>query len=311
MIVLKNGDDIQAKVLEVGQDEIKYKKQSNPDGPTYTIDKDFVFFVKYANGDKDMFSDEPQPKPTVAPAPAEEVKKEEKEKRPVKKGHFITAYGGASFPLEAFASTTAGNTRAGFATTGYHAAVQGAYFIIPYVGVGATVGFLGNSFDTDNYNSAIVQNAGLNINNISVPVKSSASDWNNLYFTFQPHFQYPTKVVNIALSGHVGGMYINTPGIDVTYGYLSEFYKVRVVPKTAVAFTYGGGIDFRFRVSDWVSISVGGNFITADAEIDYQYNYTRTSPSYAYQEVESKGDVRVMVVTASAGITINLDNAKK
>jgi hypothetical protein len=321
LIVLKNGDDIPGKVLEVTQDEVKYKKQSNPDGPTYTIDKDFVFFVKYANGEKDMFSEAPEPvqsTPSNAPSSSNQTVNSDKEKdnvtekKNIRHGHFITAFGGASFPIGAFASTSASKTNAGFASIGYLAGLQGAYFPIPYVGLGANVGFIGNPLDDQKYKAGLLQTWGLNAGNFSTPLKAiSSSHWNNIYFTFQPHFQYPTKVVNIALTGHVGGMQIITPGVDVTYGYQGEFYEVRVVPSSTTAFAYGGGLDFRFRVTDRISIAVGGSFLTAEATADYQYNYTRTSPSYAYQEVKDSGKVSVMVITANAGITINLDKKQK
>lgn len=94
MIVLKNGDDIQAKVLDVTQDEITYKKHSNPDGPTYTMDKDFVFFIKYANGEKDVFSASPSETATPAPLTKPVKATEEMKNKPeVKKGHFFTAIG--------------------------------------------------------------------------------------------------------------------------------------------------------------------------------------------------------------------------
>ena len=37
IVVKKDGSTILAKVLEVNQDNIKYKKFSNQNGPTYTI----------------------------------------------------------------------------------------------------------------------------------------------------------------------------------------------------------------------------------------------------------------------------------
>ncbi len=55
-IILKNGDEIKSKVLEVLPDVIKYKKWENQDGPTYTSDKGAVFMIKYQNGTKDVFN---------------------------------------------------------------------------------------------------------------------------------------------------------------------------------------------------------------------------------------------------------------
>ncbi len=56
IILKKNGDEINAKIQEVGVNEIKYKKFDNLDGPVYTILKAEVFMIKYANGSKDVFT---------------------------------------------------------------------------------------------------------------------------------------------------------------------------------------------------------------------------------------------------------------
>ena len=53
VITMKSGEDINAKVIEVATDEIKYKKSD--DGPTYTIKKSEVFSIKYKDGTKDVF----------------------------------------------------------------------------------------------------------------------------------------------------------------------------------------------------------------------------------------------------------------
>lgn len=56
VVVKKDGSTILVKVLEVNQDNIKYKKHSNPNGPTYIIDLDEVLSVNYENGEKDDFN---------------------------------------------------------------------------------------------------------------------------------------------------------------------------------------------------------------------------------------------------------------
>ena len=55
-IVLKNGDEINAKISEVGESNIKYRKFNNQDGPIYTKSKDEIFYIKYSNGEKEMFT---------------------------------------------------------------------------------------------------------------------------------------------------------------------------------------------------------------------------------------------------------------
>ena len=51
-----NGEIISAKILEIGTDNVKYKKFSNIDGPLYTISKDEIKEIIFENGDKESFS---------------------------------------------------------------------------------------------------------------------------------------------------------------------------------------------------------------------------------------------------------------
>jgi len=59
LIILKNGEEIWANVLEIDPENIKYKRCDNPEGPTYFIRRSTVFMIKYKNGSKDVFRDAP------------------------------------------------------------------------------------------------------------------------------------------------------------------------------------------------------------------------------------------------------------
>ena len=58
VIVLRDATEIEAKVLTIGVNDISYKKWDFQDGPVYQIPKSDVFFIKYANGSKDVFTTE-------------------------------------------------------------------------------------------------------------------------------------------------------------------------------------------------------------------------------------------------------------
>jgi hypothetical protein len=68
-IVLRNGDEIPAKVLEVNQTDLRYRKAANPDGPIYTAPLRDVFFIKYANGTKDIINGATIATPTAQTTP--------------------------------------------------------------------------------------------------------------------------------------------------------------------------------------------------------------------------------------------------
>lgn len=55
IIVKRSGEIIKGNVLEIGLDEIKYKKSSNPSGPTYILSKSDIFSINYENGECDNF----------------------------------------------------------------------------------------------------------------------------------------------------------------------------------------------------------------------------------------------------------------
>jgi len=77
IIILKNGDEIKTKVLEVTSDIVKYKKWDNQDGPVYSSVKTEVFMIKYQNGTKDVFKSQETIVTNSSPASNEEVKKNE------------------------------------------------------------------------------------------------------------------------------------------------------------------------------------------------------------------------------------------
>jgi hypothetical protein len=56
-IILKDGEEISSKILRINEENIEYKKSSNLQGPTYTLDKTDVFMIKYENGEKEVFSE--------------------------------------------------------------------------------------------------------------------------------------------------------------------------------------------------------------------------------------------------------------
>jgi hypothetical protein len=58
VITLKTGEDVQAKIIEVGHNDIRYKKYDFQEGPTYILLKSEIFMIKYENGDKDIFNEE-------------------------------------------------------------------------------------------------------------------------------------------------------------------------------------------------------------------------------------------------------------
>lgn len=55
VIVTYDAEEIAAKITEIGETQIKYKKASNPDGPSYTMNIANVVMVRFENGEIETF----------------------------------------------------------------------------------------------------------------------------------------------------------------------------------------------------------------------------------------------------------------
>lgn len=81
LIIKNDKTEVKAKVLEIQDEKVTYKKQDNLNGPTYSLLKSEIFMILYANGTKETFEEtvatpEPasapsQPKFVLAPATGE------------------------------------------------------------------------------------------------------------------------------------------------------------------------------------------------------------------------------------------------
>lgn len=73
VIIKRNGDEVLAKIIEIGINEIKFKKCNNLDGPIYSVLKDDIFMIKYSNGEKDVFKLKEKETPKKEPQKAEKA----------------------------------------------------------------------------------------------------------------------------------------------------------------------------------------------------------------------------------------------
>lgn len=69
VIVTRQAERIDAKVMEVSESEVRYKKTSNPDGPMFVLSTERIASILYANGEVQVFEQQPK---------AEHVEKQQK-----------------------------------------------------------------------------------------------------------------------------------------------------------------------------------------------------------------------------------------
>ncbi len=70
-LLLQTADELSVKILEIDESFIKYKRCDNLNGPTYSISKNRVALITYANGTKEVIQQQaptykPQGKPSVS-----------------------------------------------------------------------------------------------------------------------------------------------------------------------------------------------------------------------------------------------------
>lgn len=70
LIFTNTGQVIEGNVIEINDNTIKYKKKENPNGPSYSIEKNKITKIKYSNNKEDVFT------PSI---PAPETSNEETE----------------------------------------------------------------------------------------------------------------------------------------------------------------------------------------------------------------------------------------
>lgn len=66
VIITRQSERIDATVIEVSENTVKYKKHSNPDGPVFVLGTDKISSILYANGEVQAFGGS---KGTPSPAP--------------------------------------------------------------------------------------------------------------------------------------------------------------------------------------------------------------------------------------------------
>jgi hypothetical protein len=56
-IIMKDGEEIIGNIVEISNDNVKYKRMDNPAGPMFILSKNSIFMIKYKNGTKDVFNE--------------------------------------------------------------------------------------------------------------------------------------------------------------------------------------------------------------------------------------------------------------
>ena len=71
LIVKTDATKIEAKVIEITPEAVRYKRFSNPDGPTYVLPVKEIHYIQYANGEKEYYTKTIPATPLTPATPAQ------------------------------------------------------------------------------------------------------------------------------------------------------------------------------------------------------------------------------------------------
>lgn len=169
IISTKSSGEIKAKVLEINDETIKYKKYDYQDGPTFTLQKSEIIKITYQNGSVDEFSAKTttaQSNPSTVPGTVRieqpvqkqgDYNKPKEKKFPELKRFFITA--GVSLPFGKCAKMDEGLIAPlwedvndyGGATVGFNIGIKGQIPVAKCIGITIGGDFIYNGIDEDAY----------------------------------------------------------------------------------------------------------------------------------------------------------------
>lgn len=260
IITKKNGDEIYAKVLEIGADDVTYKLFGNESGRTYGLSKSDLFMIKYKNGEVERFKQTPDangafnreeedvfvgeeeasdsdsyfyfdPDATWYPDRTS-VKRQKAFAKPFISKGYIGFGIGRVFPSGSYVE----------AKSGVQINVNIGYLFSSHVGIAATI--FTTSFDLSNYPDIAVGLTGI----MSGPLFSTASASGEWTFDLRPMAGFVTESITdkTAFSAGMGGSIRWNCGQRFSLSGNMDYYRGVVNEIDLSSFGITFGINFRF-----------------------------------------------------------------
>ena len=292
LLVFTDGSIEQVKVLEVGDDAIKYKKWTNLEGPTFSTSKANVFSIKYQDGSEEKMVNQPVVRP-VAPNQSYQPARQKTGGGGYPQtldGGFSIHFGGA-FPVGDFGSETKlsdgdivfPNLDKGFsAGPGFNVGIKGK-IPLPANGLGVIIsgdfifngikGTLKDDYDElqeiiEDYDGSFTRSRYIN-----VPVMVGL----NYKYSVNQHFGVWAETGIGANLRMITATKIEFSGYD-SY---TETYKFPI--RTCFAFQIGGGI----MINDLFSVGLH-YYGLGSAKLKLKYEYEDDWDSYSFTDTTTK-----------------------
>ena len=189
---------------------------------------------------------------------------------------FISFSGGVAVPMGNFAATATSGpisgsyaTPSGFAKTGTHFALEGAYYFSKYIGIGGTLSTSAFSIDTKTIAAGYLENYDCD------SASSKARSYNTFNFYVGPYFSFPINKLTIDLRVLGGISRTLTPDIIGTvineYGGPNEGSVSTFVQTSGVANAFGfqSGIGLRYNVFEHLILSLRGDYFYSKPDLSF------------------------------------------
>jgi hypothetical protein len=322
LIILQNGSDVQAKVLEVTSDEVKYKLTANLDGPVYVLPKSKIFMIKYESGVKEVFSNSnnsnnstpaptntypaqnQQTSPTTSYQPTNNLVPVPPENYRKAKRHYISLNPlGLSLPYGNFASTdtSGGGIKSGFATFGYSGNLEGAYFPHPNIGIGSQFAVTTNGVN-DSQNQALIKSG-----TGGTQWQFNITPWTSVYIVAGPIASIPFKNSSLDFKLLAGYLNVSSPAYNyngTNNGYYLNFQQSSVSTESLIILP---GINYRLFFSKRVGVKFSLDvMITNPSLYSTTVSYSSNAGGVGSQSGNYTFTVPVGNINLSGGIFIGL-----
>lgn len=269
VITKTNGDQIEAKVLEIGRDVIKYNKSEDSDGIIYNIKKSDVFMIKYKNGTKDVFGlkDKKEPQENELDAPTTNDQKNNR------KGYYAITLGPA-IPIGDFGNNMPLPT-SGYAKVGGQISLANFGYLFTKV-FGITANLQGGALKAE------VTNFNGNYD-VSGP-------WKFVNILVGPLLSYPTKNINVDFRLMIGLLMLGPPYIEAinddnpsnTYSYTIMWDDYRS------SFSIDIGLGLRMHASKNISFIFSFDYLYGKPEIHMENHNQR---GFKFQIINISGGI--------------------
>jgi hypothetical protein len=244
VIVRTDGEEIKAKVVEVGTTDVKYKKYGNESGPNYSLSKSKIFMIKYENGDRDVITPaEAKAEPTrVTAAPTRQtVVRQQTASQPVvaqpERSQPVapTSYSGPGQTVAYAGILIGGGTLLedySNVENGFHYSVNLGYLFGRHFGMHSS--FFGSTYSLTNKSSSSIGLSGILVG---------------------PLFSFPTEGNGFAFDLR--------PGIGLGQGNVSSG---KTSGRTDTSFVAGFGTTARWKLADSFALSANVDITSGSAD---------------------------------------------